>query len=442
MKKKPLLRVGIIGCGDIFLSHAQAYPEHPNVIVVGFYDRNKSRAETWMNTMTRYMSLIRETASDSTEEADQWDIHRCDVFSREVKVYDNVQDLIENVDFIDICAPNYAHAPYAIWALKKNKHVMTEKPPARCSLETQWIMEAAAKSTGSFQLNENMLWQVYVRELSKLITQGTIGTLQRIEVALGHGGPSWGWNNHFMNPTLSGGGAMADMGIHAIGIAYGILGQEYHVTKIKTLKMHSGTKPERSMSDSDGANEYLMHKFMVEDDARVQITLQNAPTQSEVTVILEVSWSRTLQTTEVFGTKGSISIETDDQKRKVFILTDLTGTKKTIEMPPQGRDSHQIEIIDFVDRIINKKKPYLNATWAHEMQSIISGAYLSFLKAYLSTEHPSSAFEGIEISNTDLDAFYEKILQSGCPTQILIEEIVYQLMGPFTNTKNDSEKKQ
>jgi predicted dehydrogenase len=286
-----------------------------------------------------------------------------------------------------------------------------------------------------------MLWQVYVRELAKLVTKGTIGTLQRIEVSLGHGGPSWGWNNHFMNPTLSGGGALADMGIHAIGIAYGILGQEYHVTKIKTLNMHSGTKPERTMSDSDGANEYLMHKFMVEDDARVQITLQHATTHLEVILILETSWSRTLQTTEVFGTKGNISMETDDRKRKVFVVTDPSGNKRVIDMPPQGRDSHQIEIIDFIDRIINKKKPYLDATWAHEMQSIISGTYLSYLKAYLNTSHPSDALEGMEISMRELDVFYENILQSGCPTQILIEEIVYQLMGPFTNTKNDSEKK-
>ncbi len=34
--------------------------------------------------------------------------------------------------------------------------------------------------------------------------------------------------------------------------------------------MKSGTKPERPMSDSDGANEYLLHKFLVEDDAKVR----------------------------------------------------------------------------------------------------------------------------------------------------------------------------
>ena len=34
-----IIRVGIVGCGNIFSSHAQAYPDHPHAIVVGFYDQ-------------------------------------------------------------------------------------------------------------------------------------------------------------------------------------------------------------------------------------------------------------------------------------------------------------------------------------------------------------------------------------------------------------------
>jgi predicted dehydrogenase len=414
-----LFRVGIIGCGDIFTSHAQAYPEHPNAIVVGFYDRIHSRAEKWKQNFIRFMDMIRETAGDGHDPEDEWDRKRCELFTHEVKVYDSIEELISKVDVVDVCAPNYAHAPYALWALAQNKSVMTEKPPARCSLETKRIMEAQKTAKGQYQLNENMLWQVYIRELYKHTWDGTIGELVKLEVKLGHGGPSWGWNNHFMNPTLSGGGAMADMGIHAIGMMYGILGSKFRVKQVNTVEMKSGTKPERTMSDSDGANEYLMHKFMVEDDAKIEIVLVDPNSQKEISVSMETSWSRTMQVIKVMGTQGVMEISSDDKKRKIIVVTDSTGNLKQIGIPPQGRDSHQLEIIDFLDRLAVGKPPYLHSGWSHEMQTIISAAYLSNLN-----KKP--------VTPADLDIFYEKMEKSGCPPHILLEEIVYTFMAPFT----------
>jgi predicted dehydrogenase len=420
--QKKLLRVGIIGCGDIFSSHALAYPESSHVVVVGFYDRIRSRAEGWCNQFKKYMAMIKESAETNDTPEDQWDLHRCELFEKEVCIYSTVSDLIENVDLIDICAPNYAHAPYAIWALKKNKHVVTEKPPARCSLETKWILEAAKNSQGKYQLNENMLWQVYVREMARLLKENRIGELTHLYISLGHGGPSWGWNNHFMNPTLSGGGVLIDMGMHAIGIAFGIIGPDYKVSKIQTLEMNCGTKPERTLIDSEGGNEYLMHKFMVEDDARVDITLKNQKTQKEILFHLETSWSRTMQEIRVEGTEGLLKLDTDEKHRR--IISHITYNEDNEEnitqilIPPQGRDSHQIELIDFIDRITSGKTPYLDAEWAHQMMEIISGAYLANI-----LQKP--------VTIPDLWHFYQEVIDRGCPESILIEEIIYSFMKPF-----------
>ena len=136
MSKDKIIRVGIIGCGDIFQSHAQAYPDHPNAVIVGFYDRIKSRAIAWKDHIGRFMGYVKEAAEDEEEEEDKQDMRRCEIFEKEVAVDDSPEKLLDRVDLIDVAAPNYAHAPYAIWALNRNKSVMTEKPPARCSLET------------------------------------------------------------------------------------------------------------------------------------------------------------------------------------------------------------------------------------------------------------------------------------------------------------------
>lgn len=423
---KKLLRVGIVGCGDIFGSHAQAYPDHPNAVVVGFYDRIRSRAQAWFDHLKRYYDMVYEGAQAGLEDSDKEDLERCRIFKEESKVYERVDKLFEKVDAIDVCTPNYAHAPYAIWALKKHKSVMTEKPPARCSLETKWIVEAAKNSKGFYQINENMFFQAYVREFAKLVSSGKLGKILKITSILGHSGPSWGWNNHFLNPSLSGGGAMSDMGIHAIGVVFGIIGADYKVQRIKTLQMRSGTMPERHMMDSDGANEYSLRRFMVEDDAKVFASVKNAKTGEEIEITIETSWARTINEVIVEGEKGTATM-TEELKRKNKIELTFDGEISQIPIPGQGRDSHQLEIVDFLRRIEKGQKSFVDELMAHEMQTIISGSYLSNLRGF-----QLQKTEGVEITHADIDAFYSEILNSGCPDSLLIDEIIYRFMSPFT----------
>jgi predicted dehydrogenase len=427
--EEKILRVGIIGCGDIFQSHSQAYPDHPNAVLVGFYDRIKSRAEAWLEHITRYMGYVKEGAEDEEDDEDILHLKRCAIFEKEGKVYNNVQELLENVDVIDVCAPNYAHAPYAIWALKQNKSVMTEKPPAKCSLETKRIIETAKNSKGLYQINENFFWQVFVRELKKVIDSGKIGKVTKMNTMLGHGGPSWGWNNHFLNPSLSGGGCLSDMGIHAIGFGFGVIGPEYKIKKIKSLRMKSGTKPERNMKDSDGANQYYLHRFMVEDDAKTRVWLTHEKTNDEIAWTIESSWSKTFQAITLDGTEGTCGLELDDKKRMIIAVYKTDGEREIINIPGQGRDSHQLEVIDFLSRIAKGEKAYVDEHWSHKMQTIISGSYLSNLLGFEKGKR-----KGEEVTPEDLDKFYQQIIDSECPENILLEEIIFRFMSPFTET--------
>ena len=101
MGKEHFIRVGIVGCGDIFNSHSQAYPDHPNAVVVGFYDRINSRAVAWKDHLSRYMGFVKEAAEEEEDEEDVSSIARCQIFERDAKVYTNFRDLIEKVDLID-----------------------------------------------------------------------------------------------------------------------------------------------------------------------------------------------------------------------------------------------------------------------------------------------------------------------------------------------------
>ena len=426
------VRVGIIGTGDIFNSHSQAYPDHPYAVVTAFYDRIKSRAQSWYERMKELMNMIRESYEDENpedlEEDEKGLLEKVKIFEKEARVYDTVKDLMVNVDVIDICTPNYAHAQYAIWALKVGKSVMVEKPPARCSLETQWLVEAAKNSKAKFQLNENFFWQAFVEKLGELVAAGKIGTVKKMNTMLGHTGPSWGFNNHFLNPSLSGGGCMSDMGIHAIGFGYGVVGQKFKVKNITAVKLKSGTQPERTMKDSDGWNVYELKRFLVEDHAKTKLTLINSETQQEIKWTIETSWAKQMQGITIEGSEGTLALELNEKKQIIIAFYNKEGKREVIPIPPQRRDSHVLECIEFCANIVEGKLVRVDAEWAHQMQIIISGTYLSWLKGF----RESDGSRGIEVTPEDLDKYYKSFIDAGTPTPILIEDIVYDLMSPFT----------
>ena len=434
IKKNRILRVGVIGCGKIFQSHSQAYPDHPHAVIVGFYDRIHSRADEWFQKYIGYMQLIEEasqkkegTVGKKNKDAEEDEVHleRCRIFNAEAQVYDDVQSLIDAVDVLDICAPNYTHAPYAIWALTQGKSVMSEKPAAICSLETQALMEVCTKSAGSYQINENFFWQLYVRKLNEVVQAGKIGQIQEIYVQLGHGRPSWGWQNHFLNPSLSGGGAFTDMGFHALGLVFGILGDLWDIEKVQSLHMATGTQKERTLyEDKKGeSNEYYVPKYLVEDEARVLFWLSSGASSS-IKIDVETSWSKTMRTFEIIGTKGQYTIDYVANKVPSIFYTSSSSSpedsREEISFSPQGRDSHQLEVVDFLTRVAYEKKSSADERLAHKMQSIISGAYLSNLQG------------GKVITPRDLTEFYRTFEKSQCPSTMVMEEIVYAFMRPFT----------
>lgn len=485
--ERKILRVGVIGLGDIWQSHVQAYPDNLNAVVVGFYDRIKGRAETWKDKMMRYMHLVKKAAKEHTDPDDEIHLRRCAIFEKEAKVYNSVQDMLEQVDLIDICAPNHVHAPYAIWALNKGKSVMSEKPAGRCSYETEQLCRAADSSSGFYQLNENFLWYSSLRKLREIVHSKKIGEISKINIRLGHGHPSWGWQNHFLNPSLSGGGVLSDMGVHAIAMGYGILGPDYLVDSVQTIRMNAGTTKERTLHQYDGANEYYLSSFMVEDDAKIKIIFRppnNHPknqetdpdllgdkkdtgqsngensqgeakealegenegknmekdsekdkepneldANKEITVIIEVSWAKSYRDITINGTKGTCGLDRNSNKQEVVAIYYEDGQQEEILIPNQARDSHQIQIIDFLERIQTGNKSILEHNWAHKFQEIISCAYLSNLRGF-----EMNSKKGKIVTVSELRDYYREFEDSQVPRETIVEEIVYDFMRPFTST--------
>jgi len=136
--------------------------------------------------------------------------------------YEKLEDLLKDggVDALVVSTPNYLHAPQTIAALNAGVHVMVEKPMAMNAIEAEQMCEAADKSGAilmvahCWRFDPDVLWlKEESKKLGKIIRTKGIGVHT-------HWGPS-GW---FTQKEFAGGGAMADMGIHALDTARFLLG--------------------------------------------------------------------------------------------------------------------------------------------------------------------------------------------------------------------------
>jgi len=156
---------------------------------------------------------------------------RANAFAQKFQIknqYKTVDQLLETgkVDALVIGTPNFLHASQAITALETGVHVMVEKPMAMNVAEAE-MMSTASRKSGAvlmvahcWRFDEDVLWlKEQVGKLGKIIRTKGYGVHT-------HWGPS-GW---FTQKEFAGGGAMADMGIHALDTARFLLGDPQPVS--------------------------------------------------------------------------------------------------------------------------------------------------------------------------------------------------------------------
>lgn len=137
-------------------------------------------------------------------------------------------------DALVIGTPNYLHAPQAIAALQAGIPVLVEKPMALTAIESEQMLEASLRANvvlmvaHCWRFDEETQWlRGQTDKLGKIIRTKSYGVHT-------HWGPE-GW---FTQKQLSGGGAIADIGIHAIDTARFLLGDPQPVSVFARIGTH------------------------------------------------------------------------------------------------------------------------------------------------------------------------------------------------------------
>jgi predicted dehydrogenase len=134
-----------------------------------------------------------------------------------------------DVDAVVIGTPNAFHYPQTMAALEAGKHVLVEKPMAFTTTEAIAMRDAAAASGRTLLVGHMWRYRDEVIATRDRIADGAVGRPVRTRGYGIHAG--WGPSGWFTDRALAGGGALIDMGIHAIDTARFLLAPRWSASR-------------------------------------------------------------------------------------------------------------------------------------------------------------------------------------------------------------------
>jgi predicted dehydrogenase len=135
----------------------------------------------------------------------------------------------KDLDLIVLGVPNYVHKDLAIRCARAGKHVVCTKPLARNRHEAREMLDAVQATGVLHGYAETEVFSPSVVKARQFIEQGGIGKVLTVRSREAHSGPHADW---FWTKSLSGGGAMLDLGCHTIEAARYFIGKDNPVIEV------------------------------------------------------------------------------------------------------------------------------------------------------------------------------------------------------------------
>ncbi|HXY08604.1 MAG TPA: Gfo/Idh/MocA family oxidoreductase [Terriglobales bacterium] len=129
------------------------------------------------------------------------------------------------VDVVIVSTTNDWLTPVTLAAVKAGKHVLVEKPAARCAEELREVSVEVNHHRVCVWVGFNHRYHPAFQEARKMVDSGALGPLMFVRGRYGHGGRLGYEQEWRANPEISGGGELLDQGVHLIDLASWFLGR-------------------------------------------------------------------------------------------------------------------------------------------------------------------------------------------------------------------------
>jgi predicted dehydrogenase len=131
------------------------------------------------------------------------------------------------IQVVYVVLPNSMHAEYTIRALKAGKHVLCEKPMATSLADCEAMIAAAKAADRRLMIAYRCHYEPTNLEAMRRVRSGSLGKPRLVVTDMGRQAdpkePSDAWR---LDGRMSGGGALADMGIYGVNASRYLLNEE------------------------------------------------------------------------------------------------------------------------------------------------------------------------------------------------------------------------
>ncbi len=304
MVRKPL-RVGLVGVGAAAqVNHIPALKKTAELELVALCDRDPEKTSRVAQKfqVPRYYSRFEELLAD------------------------------DEVDAVDLCTPNFLHAPMATSALEAGKHVLCERPLARSAEEAAAMLRVAKKNDRTLMCAVQHRFRADAQLLRKFVEKGELGEIFFAKAGWLRQRTQWDSDEWRRQKRESGGGVVLDLGFQMLDQALWIMG---------------GPKVE-----SVTASVHRSRKGEVEDSATAFLRLA-----SGATLTLELTWGLLME--------------------KDFAYLNLFGSGGAALLNPlrihKGMHGTLVNVTPQVDTSSNQYKRSMEAQIAHFAESLRKG---------------------------------------------------------------------
>jgi predicted dehydrogenase len=355
--KKPQLRIGLIGTGFMGKTHVFGFAAAPRVFDLPY-------------------DIVLHSVADRTDELAAAAADRLG-FARSSGDWKRLVADGE-IDLIDITTPNALHKEIALAAIAAGKHVYCEKPLAARASDARDMADAAETAGVKTQVGFNYLCNPMMALARDLIASGELG-----EIRLYRGIHAEDYMMDAASPFTfrhdpAGGGALADIGSHALATA------EYLLGPIERLMGDCVNVYDRRPDGHGG-----FRAVEVDDVGRAFLRFANGASGS-----IEASWistGRKMQHDfEIYGTKGALVFTQERFNELHFFSTaDAAGRRgfRRIEAGPDHdpyglfcvapghqlgfNDLKTIEVARFLDSLAGNRAEPFNFRAGARVQALV-----------------------------------------------------------------------
>lgn len=280
-----MLRVGVVGVGNMGFHHARIYSElakEGKVELIGVADVNFERAK--------------EVASQFR-----------------TKAFGDYRELVkERLDAVSIAVPTSLHKQVALEFIENGVSVLVEKPIAESIESAQEIINAAKKDNAMLMVGHVERFNPGVLKLREVLEEGLIGDV--VTLTAKRVGP--------LPPQIKDVGVIVDLAVHDIDVMSFLLGK-----RVKSVYARAGS---------------AKNPLELEDYAIIMLDFGDA------TGVIDTNWltPHKVRTLSVVGTEGIAELDYITQKLVIYNHEWVKEAKVNFKEPLRNELEHFIECVE------------------------------------------------------------------------------------------------